>query len=637
MADTDKGGINQSGGRYVRPDGDNSDSDLDGLSYLDELELGTDPNNRDTDGDGVPDGAEWFGGSDPLDDDDREPQELPHYAREEVTDSDGDGLYDAEELRHGLNPRSKYSEEHGLAVFVELRMGLDPGAADMDEDGLSDGKELAAGTDWRNPDSDGDSYLDGEDLHPMDFGADRDNDGLSDQEEAMLGTSPGLEDTDSDGLLDGDEIDVGTNPLKRDSDNDGLDDLIEVRRGSNWVIDPTVGKLSEGRFATNPDSDGDGLNDGEEYVLRTDWFRADSDDDGIDDRAELANDTLEHLHVPNIFGVSIAEDIADGVQGAFLGGFDAAALEASLSADSDGDGVSDWDEANTWQAAAASDPANAWALADDDGDGVSNLQEAVQGTDPTVPDLTPAAQPSAPPAPPSASQDQTTGTGDVRSLNGQPTPPEPDDLQQPAELLTPAVAEQLLTHGAGDLAAGLHLGGDPGAAALAALGETSTMGHMPVVPTTGLAGLVTTDLQSAFVGGFDGAALEASLSADSDGDGVSDWDEANTWQAAAAADPANAGAWADDDGDGVSNLQEAMQGTDPTVPDLPSASADLQIAVDDISFQAHTDIAQPGLDDLFADIEDAHGVEMTEDQSVDLVSHTDDYGFNDAQFIADNF
>ncbi len=50
-------------------DGD-SDDDGDGLTYDEELDLGTDPDNADSDGDGYPDGAEEDAGSDPLDDED---------------------------------------------------------------------------------------------------------------------------------------------------------------------------------------------------------------------------------------------------------------------------------------------------------------------------------------------------------------------------------------------------------------------------------------------------------------------------------------------------------------------------------------------------------------------------------------
>jgi hypothetical protein len=40
-----------------------------------------------------------------------------------------------------------------------------------------------------------------------------DGDGLSDAQEAALGTQPGNPDTDADGMRDGDEVRVGRNPL----------------------------------------------------------------------------------------------------------------------------------------------------------------------------------------------------------------------------------------------------------------------------------------------------------------------------------------------------------------------------------------------------------------------------------------
>ena len=46
---------------------DSSDHDEDGLSYDEELELGTDPESADTDSDGYTDGEEVHAGTDPLD------------------------------------------------------------------------------------------------------------------------------------------------------------------------------------------------------------------------------------------------------------------------------------------------------------------------------------------------------------------------------------------------------------------------------------------------------------------------------------------------------------------------------------------------------------------------------------------
>src|SRR6266498_1572995 len=63
------------------------DPDHDGLTNLQEYQLGTDPNNPDTDGDGVPDGQEVKNGTNPLN-----------------PDTDGDGMTDGVEVKLGLNP-----------------------------------------------------------------------------------------------------------------------------------------------------------------------------------------------------------------------------------------------------------------------------------------------------------------------------------------------------------------------------------------------------------------------------------------------------------------------------------------------------------------------------------------------------
>lgn len=57
------------------------------------------------------------------------------------------------------------------------------------------------------------------------FAQDSDNDGLADAQEKILGTDPNKPDTDGDGLLDGEEYFVFfTNPLKADTDEDGIPD-----------------------------------------------------------------------------------------------------------------------------------------------------------------------------------------------------------------------------------------------------------------------------------------------------------------------------------------------------------------------------------------------------------------------------
>ncbi|MDY7229320.1 right-handed parallel beta-helix repeat-containing protein [Hyalangium rubrum] len=136
------------------------------------------------------------------------------------TDVDGDGLSDAWELAHGLDPSQ-------------------PGDASLDPDGdtLSNLSEFQAGTNPQDADTDDDGALDGKEQRPS-------------------------EDTDGDGL---------PNARDPDSDNDALFDGMEMAVASPHANTDT----SKGRFIadTNPatstapliaDTDGDGRKDGEE-------------------------------------------------------------------------------------------------------------------------------------------------------------------------------------------------------------------------------------------------------------------------------------------------------------------------------------------------------------------------------------
>ena len=85
------------------------DPDGDGLTNLQEFQLGTDPRNPDTDGDGVSDGEEVKRGTNPLN-----------------ADTDGDGLTDAEEIRLGTNPLNPDTDGDGIPDGIEVKLGLNP-------------------------------------------------------------------------------------------------------------------------------------------------------------------------------------------------------------------------------------------------------------------------------------------------------------------------------------------------------------------------------------------------------------------------------------------------------------------------------------------------------------------------------
>ena len=106
-------------------------------------------------------------------------------------------------------------------------------------------------------------------------GSDNDKDGLIKRVELEIGTDPDNPDTDGDGLKDGEEVNTyKTDPLNGDSDSDKLKDGEEV---NNYKTDPL-----------NADTDGDELKDGDELTMfRTDPLDADTDNDTLNDGVEV--------------------------------------------------------------------------------------------------------------------------------------------------------------------------------------------------------------------------------------------------------------------------------------------------------------------------------------------------------------
>jgi hypothetical protein len=242
-------------------------------------------------------------------------------------DTDWDGLTDKEELDIGTNPMKKDTDEDGLKDGAEFKyIGTDPNMADTDGDSISDSMEIS--TYRTNPlekDSDSDGLFDGEEINYLSTNpilADSDNDGLNDGEEINnYLTNPNIADSDSDEISDGDEVSIhGSNPLETDSDNDGINDGIEVLNyGTNPASNDSDGDSLNDKdeieiHGTNPissDSDSDNLSDDEEInSLNTDPLDSDSDDDGLLDGYEVNNLGTDPLHVDSDRdGVNDAEDI----------------------------------------------------------------------------------------------------------------------------------------------------------------------------------------------------------------------------------------------------------------------------------------------------------------------------------------
>lgn len=187
------------------------------------------------------------------------------------------------------------------------------------------------------------------------YGAsDNDKDGLTKREELELGTDPENPDTDGDGLQDGEEVNTyKTDPLNPDSDADNLQDGEEV---NTYKTDPL-----------NADSDKDALQDGEELITyRTNPLDADTDDDTLDDGKEVNKYTTDPLK-------------ADTDGDALLDGDEINTYRTDpLNADTDAEGLPDGEEINKFR----TDPLNP----DTDGGTVDDFTEVNRGTDPLDPE-----------------------------------------------------------------------------------------------------------------------------------------------------------------------------------------------------------------------------------------------------------
>jgi von Willebrand factor type A domain/Bacterial TSP3 repeat len=171
--------------------------------------------------------------------------------------------YDFTSLQEDFITRSLIVDHHN---FVVKNTGL---AVDSDGDGISDDDEFKLGTDRLNKDTDGDGYSDWFEVRYAALGFDP----LVSQRTRCLAHSPKCPagvtcDTDGDGLNDCEEYELGTDPELVDTDGDGIPDGLEVK----WGMDPT-------RDDTKEDLDFDGVSNIDEVNQGSSVTMPDSRDD----------------------------------------------------------------------------------------------------------------------------------------------------------------------------------------------------------------------------------------------------------------------------------------------------------------------------------------------------------------------
>ncbi|MCK4614010.1 MAG: hypothetical protein KAU14_04330, partial [Thermoplasmata archaeon] len=352
----------------LNPDSDNDglkdgieDRNHDGVYGGDEA----DPLNPDSDGDGILDGTEpaWNGDSDGdgwinARDWDSDNDNIP----DGWMDHDLDEKYDQDE-GEDLNRNGRWDED--ISDDPHYQSGIyetNPVSDDTDMDGLKDNEESSHGTNANDPDSDNDGLLDGEEVK-------------------AYGTDPLKPHSDSDNLNDSEEVKTyGTNPLKADSDSDNLNDSEEVTNGEDgYITDPL-----------DPDTDDDGLKDGEEQTYCTDPNNPDTDDDGIPDKFEALYSAFTGLSpvdgtdALSDFDNDTLTNLEEYELGEFYGShdIDGDSLWNIVDDDDDGDGMP-----TVWEIRydlLYYDDTDKWG--DYDADGRANYYEFMDGTDPTLPD-----------------------------------------------------------------------------------------------------------------------------------------------------------------------------------------------------------------------------------------------------------
>ena len=231
------------------------DADADGDGVRDTVDA-------DRDGDGVLDADDQFP-DDPTETTDSDGGLL---ADSQDRDDDNDGLSDLEELERGTDPTKKDTDGDGVGDFSDP-CPLSPGGSDADADGVCTPFDSCDNDPLSVSDSDADGVCDGMD-------SDDDNDGFLDTAERVAGSDPRNPDSvpadlaaldpsgdfDGDGLTNSEEATAGTSPYLADTDSDGSTDYTELYLAAFDPLDassqpdPVIASLSAITDANNPTS-----------------------------------------------------------------------------------------------------------------------------------------------------------------------------------------------------------------------------------------------------------------------------------------------------------------------------------------------------------------------------------------------
>ncbi|BCD99218.1 thrombospondin type 3 repeat-containing protein [Marinagarivorans cellulosilyticus] len=220
-------------------------------------------------------------------------------------DSDGDGIDDLLEAKHGLDSDDPTdadldNDTDGIINGAEIDLGTDPNQSDSDGDGIDDGEEVLLGLSPRNSDTDRDGISDADELNgdrPTDpLNADTDGDGAGDYREVLAGTDPldpqdtPIIDDDEDGVEDEQDNCNKYNPDQTDNDLDGLGDVCDYDDDNDGVDDA----LDNSPLIPNPDqvdTDGDSIGDASDNcVVIENRNQKDTDVDGVGDVCDQDDD-----------------------------------------------------------------------------------------------------------------------------------------------------------------------------------------------------------------------------------------------------------------------------------------------------------------------------------------------------------